>query len=125
MRQNLILAAIAMAFSLGVRQNAWALTDKVGCTEQNLKDELNQYVEPATEMFEVAEEMAMEKPANAANAFYEGCGSWFSSYCKANKKFPERAEMLAGMADGLKKVFNDTLSHTQRDALAIRLAEFE
>jgi len=125
MRQTLIFAAIQMAFSIGIRQNAWKLSNKLDRTEIQIKDEFLQYVEPATEMFEVAEEMAMEKPPKAAIMFYEEIGNWWASFCRDNGHFPEREATLAGMAEIVQAVFNNTLSHTQRDALAKRLKDFK
>lgn len=125
MRQTLMYAAIHMAFSIGVRQNAWKLTSKCGQNESALKEDFTQYVEPATEMFEIAEEMAMDKPSEAERMFYDGVGNWYASYIREHEKLPEREEVLAGMAEGCCTIFHDVLSHTQREALAKKLKEFE
>lgn len=125
MRQTLMIAAIHMAFSVGIRQKAWDIAAKVGVNDAALKAEFMQYVEPATEMFELAEEMAMTKPNDAEATYYNGVGHWFSLHCRENKKFPTREEALAGLAEGINMIFSDALSSTQKELLAKKLAEFE
>lgn len=125
MRQTLINAAIHMAYSLGIRSNAWKLPQKLDMKDAALKADFMQYVEPATEMFELAKEMAMTAPEGSQNNYYEGVGIWYATFCREEGKLPSREEMLVGMADGIGMMFKTSLNNTQFDSLVKKLAEFE
>lgn len=125
MRQILILASLALAHPVGVREHAWGLTSKVSKTDIEVTNEVGQYVQPMVEMLELAEEMAMSKPENVLWNVAQKFADGWCKFIKGEHAFPEREVCIQQLAQYVGQAFSDSLSHTQRDALAKKLKDFD
>lgn len=121
MRQTLIAAAMAMAYQFGRLQNKHNLEDKLLMDAQKIQTEMAQYVIPAVEMVEVAETMAMTRPADVAHAVYCAVGLWMASVARDSHEMPEPAVVYEQLRQQIAHRYSDLLTRSQVEQLQTKL----
>lgn len=121
MKNALHNASIYIAGAFGIRIQSLELVKRLRMKPPALLEAIKPYAQPAVEMYEIGEEVAMGD-ANDKYAAFGTFGEWFGAFCYENNRLPEEPEALEQLSNCIFMAFTGQMTHEQDDRLRSRLA---
>lgn len=123
-RKDSILAALALSYQLGYRQNSYNLERRVGLKNIELQAKAGEFIPHGLSMIDIAIDTTMATPSKAVEKLFTAFGQFYGDFISNNDELPDTVRCLDVLVDYMMPLFSDDITHDQATQLRTKLVKY-